>query len=237
MIPILLRDLRWRFVLLLLLGWVMFLLEPGFHQHGEPVGEEALALGTRGISATLSYLAALSMVVLLAGFISGDRREGHTRIFFSHPTRPLAFYGLRWALALALSVAAAAVFLVLGQIAAWGEFRGGWSGLFLALVSAIIYGGLMAFLSAALPRGDAVAAVLLFLPTFVPQLLALALAGFPPALRQTILILLPPQGVLQVIWEGLLQGVYVWGAAAFAIGYGAIWLLAAIAILHARDWP
>lgn len=237
MIPILLRDLRWRFLLLLLLGWVMFLLEPGFHQHGQVGAEEAVALGARGISATLSYLAALSMIVLLGGFISGDLREGHTRIFFSHPTRPLAFYGLRWALALAISVAAAAIFLVVGQMVAWGEFRGGWSGLFLALVSAIIYGGLMAFLSATLPRGDAVAAVLIFLPTFVPQLLALGLASFPPALRQTILIILPPQGVLQVIWEGLLRGVFVWGAAAFAIGYGLIWLLAAVAILHARDWP
>lgn len=238
MIPILLRDLRWRLLLLLPLGWVMYLLEPGFHQHGTaPTPDEAVALGPLGVSATLSYLAGLAMIVLLAGFVSTDRREGYTRIYFAHPTRPLAFYGLRWGLALVLAVLAAAVFLIVGQMVAWGELRGGWSGLLLAVVNAIVYGGLMAFLSATLPRGDAWVAFILFLPTFAPQLFGLLVGALPSALRQGILLALPPQGALQVLWQGLLEGRVFWSAAAFAAAYGLIWLLAAAVVVRLREWP
>lgn len=237
MIPILLRDLRWRILGLAVVAWLLYLLEPGFHQHDAPAPEEAVALGAVGVSATLSYFAGISMIVLLAGFISNDRREGYTRIFFSHPTRPLALYALRWIVALAVTLIGVTAFLVIGQMIAWGEVRGGWSGLLLALVSAVIYGGLMAFLSAALPRGDAVVAFVLFLPTFVPQLLALALVPLPSAVRQVILLLLPPQGALQSIWQGLLQGSVAWVALAFAAGYGVLWILASIAALRARDLP
>jgi hypothetical protein len=237
MIPVLLRDLRWRMLGLAVIAWLLYLLEPGFHQHGAPAPEEAVALGAIGVSATLSYFAGLSMIVLLAGFISSDRREGYTRIFFSHPTRPLALYALRWAIALVVTLFGATAFLVIGQMIAWGEVRGGWSGLLLALVSAVIYGGLMAFLSAALPRGDAVVALVLFLPTFVPQLLALALAPLPAGVRQAILLLLPPQTALQSIWQALLEGSVAWPALAFAAGYGVLWILASIAALRARDLP
>lgn len=238
MIPIILHDLRWRIALLAVIAWLLYLLEPGFHQHGELPPEEAVALGAVGVSASLSYFAGLAMIVLLAGFVSTDRREGFTRIAFSHPTRPLALYGVRWAVSLAIAIGGAAVFLVVGQMVAWGEVRGGWSGLLLALVSAIVYGGLMAFLSTALPKADAIVAFLLMaVPTFLPQLFALALAGAPPAVRQIVLVALPPQGALEAIWQGLLASTVAWSAVGYAVGYGAIWLLAAGALLHARDWP
>jgi hypothetical protein len=236
-IPILLYDLRWRLLVLVGVSWLLYLGEPGFHQHGALPSDEAIALGPVGVSATLSYFAGLAMIVLLAGFVSNDRREGYSRIFLSHPTRPLAFYGLQWVLALAIALLGAAAFLVLGQMVAWGEVRGGWSGLLLALVSAIVYGGLMAFLSSALPRGDTLVALLLFLPTFVPQLLGFGLASLPPAVRQAVLLLMPPHGALQVIWQGLLQNTLAWGAIAFGVGYGVVWLLAGVALLRLRDWP
>lgn len=237
MIPIIVRDLRWRLPVLLLLAWLLYLMEPGFHQHGALPPEEAIALGAIGISATLSYFAGLSMIILLAGFVSTDRREGYTRIYFSHPTRPLAFYGLRWLVALALTMLAVTLFLILGQMVAWGEIRGGWSGLLLALVSAVIYGGLMAFLSSVLPRGDGLVGFLLILPTFVPQLLSLGLASLPQGLRQAVLLVLPPHGALQVLWQGLVEGRVMWFAALFALGYGLVWMLAGAAVLRARDWP
>lgn len=237
MIPIILHDLRWRLLALVALAWLLYLLEPGFHQHGELPPDEAVALGAVGVSATLSYFAGLAMIVLLAGFVSGDRREGYSRIFFSHPTRPLAFYAVRWVVALAIAITGAALFLIVGQMVAWGEIRGGWSGLLLALVSAIVYGGLMAFLSTTLPRGDTLVALLLFLPTFVPQLLSFGLASLPPAPRQVALLVMPPHGALQVIWQGLLASSVAWGAVAFAAGYGLLWLFGAAAVLHFRDWP
>ena len=239
MIPILLRDLRWRLLLLLLLAALMYRLEPAFHQHGQEIDpEQALGLSPAGVSATLSYFAGLAMIVLLAGFVSTDRREGYSRLFFAHPTRPISLYALRWGLALLLALAGAALFLVLGQVLAWGEFRGGWAGLLLALASAVVYGGLMAFLSAALPRGDAWTAFLLFaFPTFFPQLLELVLAGLPAAMRQLLIFLLPPQGALQVVWQGLLDGVVVWPGMAFALGYGAVWLAAAALLVQLRELP
>jgi hypothetical protein len=237
MIPIILRDLRWRMAVLLLLAWVMFMLEPGFHQHGALPPGEAIGLSAVGISATLSYFAGLSMIILLGGFISTDRREGYTRIFFSSPTRPLAFYGLRWIVALMIALTGAALFLVIGQVIAWGEFRGGFSGLLLALVSALVYGGLMAFLSATLPRGDGWIAFLMILPTFIPQIFSYGLAGLPPFVRQVVQVVMPPHGALQVIWQGLLEGTLAWGAIGFATGYAAFWLIGAIAILRVREMP
>lgn len=238
MIPILLRDLRGRLALLLLIAAVMYLLEPGFHQHGEALPpDQALGLSAVGVSATLSYFAGLAMIVLLAGFISEDRREGYSRLFFSHPTRPLAFYGLRWLLAYVIALAGAGVFLVVGQLLGWGEVRGGWSGMILPAVSALIYGGLMAFLSAALPKGDAWVGFVLFLPTMVPDVIALAYQAMPPLLSALLAFAMPPHGALQVIWQGLLGGVFVWGAVLFAAGYGLVWLGAGALVLRVRELP
>ena len=238
MIPILLRGMLPRMALVALLGLAFFFLEPGFHTH-EPAPEEfRLDLGAMGLSASLANLAGLSMLVLLAGFVSGDRRQGYYRLYFSHPTRPLAFYGLRWALGLLLAMAAAAVFLVLGQAAAWGRFEGGWSGLYLALLAAVAYGGMVAFLSVVLSRGDAWVALVLFLFNyFWLQAVSLGARPLPPLLNDAVSILLPPQLALSDVYDGLIRGEIVWGASAFAAGYGVFWLLVAALLLKLRDWP
>lgn len=238
MISVVLRDWRWRLALLLLVLWLMYLLEPAFHQHeAELDPEQARGLSAIGISATLSYFAGLSMILLLGGFISSDRREGYTRIFFSYPTSPLALYALRWLLALLLALAGATIFLVGGQLVAWGEFRGGWSGLLLALLSALVYGGLVAFLSAALSRGDAWVALFLFLPTFVPQVFDLGLSRLPVGLRQLLLFVLPPHSALQMVWQQLLDGTVAWSGALYAAGYGVVWLILGALVLRLREWP
>ena len=239
MIPILLRGLLPRMALVALLGVAFFFLEPGFHTHQGPAPEEfSLDLGAMGISATLANLAALSMLVLLGGFVSNDRRQGYYRVYFSHPTRPLAFYGLRWAMGLLLAMLAAAVFLVVGQLAAWGRFEGGWSGLYLALLSAIAHGGMIAFLSVVLLRGDAWVALVLFLFNhFWFQAASLGAQPLPPNLNDAVALLLPPQLALADVYDGLLRFEIVWGASAFAAGYGVFWLLVAGILLRLRDWP
>ena len=96
----------------------------------------------------------------------------------------------------------------------------------------------MAFLSAALPRGDSWVALLLFVPTLFPQLLSLLLASVGPAVRQTVLFLLPPQTTaLQMVYEGVLASSVPWGAVAYAAGYGAFWLVLGALVLRLRDWP
>ncbi len=240
MIPILLRGMLPRLVLVALAGVMFYLIEPGFHQHaGEVVPEEfRLDLGALGISASLSNLSAVAMLLLFGGVISSDRREGYYRMYFSHPTRPLAYYGLRWGLSLVVAVAASAVFLVLGQLAAWGRFEGGWSGIYLALMAAIAYGGLIAFLATVLDRGDVwVALILFFLTYFWFYAVTLGVAPVTGAAGDFLSLLLPPQIALEDIRDGILRGEIAWGPSLFATGYGVFWLLIAGLMLKMRDWP
>lgn len=240
MIPVFLRGMLPRVLLVALLGVAFYMLEPGFHQHaGEAVPEEfRLDLGSFGLAATLANYAGLSMLVLLGGFVSGDRRHGYYRLYFSHPTRPIAFYAVRWMLGLAVALLAAAIFLVLGQMAAWGRFEGGWGGLYLALLAAVGYGGMIAFLSVLLPRGDAWVALVLYLFNYF-WLLAVSMGSqpLPPLLNDAVSLLLPPQLALNDVYDGLLRSEIAWGASAYAAGYGVFWLLIAGLLLKLRDWP
>ena len=237
MISIFLEDLRWRLALVLLAALLFYSQEPGFHQH-EGVDSAAVALGPLGVSATLSHFAALSMIILLAGFISTDRREGYSRINFSHPTSPLAFYGVKWLLAYVLTLSFALAFLVLGQLAAWGEFRGGMAGMMLPALSALVSGGLIAFFSVTLPRGDAwIVFLLLLAPVLFPQLLSLGLSGLSPGVSRLVLTALPPQNALSDVWNGLLLGEVPTSAVLYPAAYGSAFLGVAILILRLREWP
>ncbi|HEY0018895.1 MAG TPA: hypothetical protein VGC13_21520 [Longimicrobium sp.] len=238
MIPIMLRGMLPRVLMVALLCVAFFFIEPGFHTHEAAPEEFRLDLGALGISATLSNLAGLSMLILLGGFVSNDRRQGYYRLFFSHPTRPLAFYALRWAMGLAMAMLAAAAFLVIGQLVAWGRFEGGWIGLYLALLAAVANGGMIAFLSVTLSRGDTWVALVLFLFNYF-WLLAISAGAqpLPGPLGDILSIVLPPQLAFNDVYDGLVRGEIVWGASAFAAGYGVFWLLLAGLVLKLRDWP
>ena len=239
MIPVLLRGMLPRMVAVALLGIAFYYLEPGLHRHeAEAPDDFFLDLGALGISATLANYAGLAMLVLLGGFVSGDRRQGYYRLFFAHPTRPAAFYGLRWLLGLGVAMLAAALFLVLGQLAGWGRFEGGWSGLYLAFLAAFAYGGMIAFLSVVLPRGDAWVALVLFVFNyFWLQAVAVGAQPLPGVLNDLVPLLLPPQLALSDVYDGIIRGEVAWGASAFAAGYGVFWLAAAGLVLRVRDWP
>jgi hypothetical protein len=238
MIPIFLRDLLPRLLLVAGAGWAFYLLEPAFHQHGPVDPELVTELGATGIAATLANLAGVAVLILLAGFVSADRRHGYYRLFFAQPVSPLVFYGVRWGLGVGLAVLAAVLFLVVGQLAAWGEVRGGLEGIQLAVLAAIAYGGLLAFLSTVLTRGDAWVALLLFVFTHVwLTLLGMGAEPLPPLFRDLLTFVLPPQTALRDVYAALLAGERDWGAATFAAGYGAVWLGAAGVVLRVREWP
>src|SRR5207253_2648634 len=88
MIGVLLRDLRWRLLLVGLMGVVFFFWELEIQSHS---GEDSAVLGPAGIAATPAYFASLVMIVLLAGFISPpppSREAWFGPLFFFPPFLP-----------------------------------------------------------------------------------------------------------------------------------------------------
>jgi hypothetical protein len=243
MITLTLWQLRWRLLVVALLGVGFYLLEPGFHLHAGETDLAPTVADPRGIAFTLANLAGASMLILLAGFVSGDRREGYYRIYFSHPTRPLAYYAMRWAIAYALSLTAAAVFLVLGQLLAWGELRVGIGAMVQPALFALVYGGLVAFFSTLLSRGDSLAALGVFVLTSAWEyaLAAFAELGSQPPLgagvRQGLSFILPPHLALRDAFEAVQAGTSPVASLAFAAGYGLFWLAVAGLLLWSREWP
>ena len=240
MIPLLLRQMRWRLAAVAVAAWALYLLEPGFHQHGPAPADpfEAALLAPEALSYTLANLAGLTMLILLAGFIADDRRRGYYRLYFSHPTRPLSFYALRWLLAFAVAMAAAFLFQVVGQLAAWGEVRVGPRVLIHPFLFAIVYGGLVAFLSAALPRADAwVALALFFFTDFWLSDAVQLMQPFTPGVRRLLSFLLPPHVALTEVYLGIVAQQVAWGAALYAAGYGLFWMILAGVLVSAREWP
>jgi hypothetical protein len=243
MIALTLWQLRWRILLLVAVAAVFYLLEPEFHLHGVDTKDlDPLIADPRGVAFTLANLAGVSMLVLLTGFVSGDRRRGYYRIYFSHPTRPLAYYGLRWLVAYAVSLAFALLFLEIGQLAAWGELRVGLEVMIHPALFALVYGGLAAFFSVAFPRGDTLAALAVFVVTSVWEYTLevfdqLSTHPVAPALQQLISFVLPPHFALRDAFEVMRAGHTAWGDFAFAGGYGVFWLVAAALLLWRREWP
>jgi hypothetical protein len=241
MILVLIRDLRWRLLALLGAAFLFYLGEPGLHQHEEvePTSVDQL-LAPTGISFSAANLAGLSVVVLLAGFIAAHRRRGYYRLQFSHPTRPLAFYGLRWGVSVGLAMGVAAVFFLLSQLAAWGTLRVSPAFLLQALMFAVIYGGLAAFFSAVLPAGDAVATgAVYFVTTFWLEVTVnlQGLSPVPPTLGSLLSFVLPPHSASTDVYTAMLVGQVHWAAMSFCVGYGLFWLVIAGLVVRMREWP
>jgi hypothetical protein len=243
MIPLILRQLRVRLLVVLAICAAFYLLEPTFHVHADEAADAAQAIPPGEIAFTLANLAGASMLVLLAGFVATDRRRGYYRIYFSHPTRPLAYYALRWGVAYGLTLAVCAAFFVVSQLAAWGEIRAGAGALVQPALFALIYGGVVAFASVAFPRGDSLVALALYLVTDLGQgfLSFFSETGVQPPLsplvRQGISFVLPPHLALRDLYEAARAGHAAWGAMGFAGGYGIFWLAAAALLLWSREWP
>ncbi|HEX8693985.1 MAG TPA: hypothetical protein VF746_16300 [Longimicrobium sp.] len=243
MIPLLLWSIRWRFLALAAFCLFFYLMEPGFHFHGVPGPETPPELvEPSGLSFSLANLAGLSVLVLLWGFVATDRRRGYYRIYFSHPTRPLTYYGVRWLLGYGGALATAALFLVLGQLAAWGEIRTGARTLEQAALMALVYGGITAFFSVLLRFGDSLLALGVFAVTETWQgaisvFAEIGTTPLPPTLSQVIAFILPPHATITSTYQAWEAGVWAWGSIAYVAGYGIFWLVAAGLLLHLREWP
>jgi hypothetical protein len=242
-IPLILWQLRWRLLVVCLIAGVFYLIEPNFHLHADAAAAAEAGFDPGEIAFTLANLAGASMLVLLSGFIAGDRRRGYYRMYFSHPTRPLAYYGLRWGIAYVLTLLIAGVFLVVSQLAAWGELRAGASSMLQPALFALIYGALVAFCSIAFTRGDSLIAFGIYLATdlwqgFISFFFSAGLeAPLSPTLRQLVAFVLPPHLALREAYTTVQAGSIPWVSIAVAGGYGLFWLVAAGLLIWSREWP
>lgn len=243
MITLTLWQWRWRLLIIAALGVIFYIFEPGFHLHETVPGElDPVVVDPGGVAFSMANLAAASILVLLTGFASTDRRKGYYRIYFSHPTRPLAYYAVRWLMAYALAVGAAAVFLVVGQLMAWGELRVGLEAMVQPALFALVYGGLVAFFSMLLPIGDSFAAVVMYALTgaweYRVSMFALSGAQSPtPGIDQAVSFILPPHLALRDAYQAAETGASVWAPLTFVAGYGLFWLVIAGLLLWSREWP
>lgn len=228
-------EARWRALGVLATGLAFYALEPAFRTVEDVDPRLRVELGPRGLAASMANLAALAVIWFLGGTLSSDRRRGALRLLGAHPVEPLAILALRWAAGIGAAVVAALLFLVLGQLAAWGRWEGGLGGLALAFLSAWAHAGLLAVLGAVLPRGDGwVAAAVALLGAVWAQLLAIGLLP-PGAGAQILTVVLPPQTALDAVYHGLLAGTLDRAATLYVLAYGACGFALAAGILTVRD--
>jgi hypothetical protein len=212
-------------------------------EHGHVELEQLFALGgTTLVSALLllgwliGRLPMIAALVLLAGVFSEDRASGTARLYAVRPRSLVGLYAARFVLLAVLAFVLSAVFMPLFDILVLGEWPQ--PGIF-ALITAqvIVFGALTALLST-LTRGDAWVALFLGIAGIIWD--ALRRVDFfqaaAPAVRETVSVLLPPQGALLRIETafGSMQPVPL-DALLYIVLYGAFVLLVAGIVLARRS--
>ncbi|MBR9990807.1 MAG: hypothetical protein KFH98_13685 [Gemmatimonadetes bacterium] len=138
----------------------------------------------------------IAVLVLMSGIFSDDRAHGHARLYAVRPSSILLLYGMRMLMFAVIAFAMSAVLIPGFDLLILNE----WSGTSVfALIAAqiMVYASLTALLSMA-TRADAWIA--LFLGILATVWYALRRVEFlqntPSFVRETISVLLPPQGAL-----------------------------------------
>lgn len=189
---------------------------------GYPAASALLLLGW-----LLGHLPLVAVLVLMAGFISDDRASGLARLIAVRPVSPVGVYGTRFGLLAVIAFAICATIMPAFDALMLGEWAGP-ATLVLILAYVVVYGGLVAFLSA-WTRGDAWLALLLAIAAIAWS--AFDRAGslpLAPGMAQLVGFLLPPQPALFQL-EGAFAELQPipWDAFAYCIGYGGFFLVLA----------
>jgi hypothetical protein len=138
----------------------------------------------------------IATLVLMSGVFSDDRAAGHVRLYAVRPRSLMLLYGARMLLFAGVAFVMSALFMPGFDLLILGEWNS--SGVF-ALIAAqiMVYGSITALLSV-LTRADAWIALFLGIIAIVWDALRRLdfLQTAPPVLRETVSVLLPPQGAL-----------------------------------------
>jgi hypothetical protein len=138
----------------------------------------------------------IAVLVLMSGVFSDDRERGHARLYAVRPGSMILLYGARMLMLALIAFAMSVILIPAFDLLILNEWSG--AGMF-ALIAAqiLVYGSITALLSVA-TRADAWIA--LFLGLLATVWYALRRMDFfqsaAPFIRETVSVLLPPQGAL-----------------------------------------
>jgi hypothetical protein len=166
-------------------------LEPLFDLGGTTLVSALLLLGW-----LIGRFPIIAVLVLMSGLFSDDRAAGHARLYAVRPRSLIMLYGARFLLFAGVALLMSAVLMPAFDLLILGEFTG--TGV-LALITAqiMVYGSITALLTV-ITRADAWVALFLGMIAIVwDALRRLDVLQFSaPAVRETVSVLLPPQGAL-----------------------------------------
>lgn len=211
--------------------------------HGHVELEQLFAIGGTTLVSALLLLGWLvgrfpmiATLVLVAGVFSDDRTAGWARLYAVRPVSLVLLYAARFALLMMIAFVLSIVIMPLFDVLVLGELpQPGILALIVAQV--VVFGTLTALLSTVM-RGDAWAALFLGIVAIIWDALRRAdfLATAAPAIRETLSVLLPPQGAMLRIEMafGSMQPVPL-DALLYVLVYGAFVALVAGILLGRRS--
>jgi hypothetical protein len=212
-------------------------------EHGHVDLDQLFALGGTTLVSALLLLGWLigrfpliAALVLMAGVFAEDRTQGYARLFAVRPHSLLALYGGRMLVLGLVAFLMSAVLMPLFDVIVLGELSDP-SIFVLIAAQVIVFGSLTALLST-MTRADAWAALFLGIVALVWD--ALRRVDFfqsaAPAVRETVSVLLPPQGALMRIEMafGSMQPI-PWDAFLYTTLYGALAVVIAGVVLSYRE--
>ena len=212
-------------------------------EHGHVELERLFELGGTTLVSALLLLGWLigrfpiiATLVLMSGVFSDDRAAGHARLYAVRPRSLVALYGARLVLYAAVAFLLSAILMPGFDLLILGDWTGG--GVFALIVAQImVYGSITALLSA-ITRADAWIALFLGVVAIVWDALRRMdfLQTAPPALREIVSMLLPPQGALMRVESafGAAQPV-PWEAVLYISLYASLVLILAGVALSRRE--
>jgi hypothetical protein len=212
-------------------------------EHGHVELEQLFALGGTTLVSALLLLGWLvgrfpliAALVLMAGIFSHDRAAGFARLYAVRPRSVVLLYGARFALLCLVAFTLSAVLMPLFDVIVLGE----WSqpAIFMLIAAQVIVFGTLTALLSTVTRADAWVALFLGIAAIVWEALRRVdvFATLPATLRETVSVLLPPQGALTRVETAfaLMQPV-PWDAFLYIVLYGALILLVAGVVLDRRE--
>jgi hypothetical protein len=211
--------------------------------HGHVEMDQLFALGGTTLVSALLLLGWLigrfpliATLVLMAGIFSHDRSSGHARLLAVRPRSMILLYGAQFMLFAVVAFIMSALLLPAFDVLVLGEWAG--PSIFVLIASQIIVFGVVTALLSVFIRADAWAALFLGILAMVWDGLRRVelFLDWPAAARETISVLLPPQGALLRIELafGSMQPV-PWDAFVYIVIYGALLLLLAGVALTRRS--